>query len=383
MVQIGVDISEGDSFSEFAFEQIKRTWHCSPFVDVTGFGHHFRGLRGWRHKNIPDDCFETGKVDGSGTKPILQSEALSHEQAALDPIAMTGGDHTRKGGLPTIFFNLLDVSTLGEPGSETNELFRLALKGLADAAIEQQIVVLDGETAEMGVCVTSENPDAITKFIWAGFMVGVFREATMITGDAIQPGDSVVAIVEDGLRTNGYTAYRRYLASRWGKEFDGQWWRNPSASQHIQFGAIPPTLYDRFLTFMNGWYAKYRQPIVRAKGIAHITGGGIPGKFGKDLLFPRGLSAELNTLAEPSPYLRECVEWLEMPDFDAYKQFGCGQGLLAVLDEKDVDSFTFHGASYRLRIVPCGKIVRSSSEPRLAIKSRFTGSSIEYGPRDV
>jgi len=90
---------------------------------------------------------------------------------------MTAMDITRYGGLPIGLYNILDVSSLGDDLQSISYLmFKKAIGSLGALAREHQYVVFDGEIAELGVCIGSDNPNAKVKFNWGGVMIGVYHE---------------------------------------------------------------------------------------------------------------------------------------------------------------------------------------------------------------
>jgi phosphoribosylformylglycinamidine cyclo-ligase len=370
----GVDIHEGDSFSAMAGEVCKMTFQNSPFVEVRDFSDgHFRGPRGFRFVNLPESVWSDGAPDGIGTKSIILVEALTHEQAFRDLLAMTGGDITRWGGIPLVFFNVLDVSSLGESGSKTNNAFRRMICGVPAVAREQGLVCFRGETAELGPCVGSENQRAASKFNAAGFMVGAYLEDRMITGSTLAPGQTVVALQENGFRSNGFSTVRAAFS----RQFGQKWWNNPEAKTAIQQVARPSTLYDKFLSTMNGWSWPLQRPQFNFHLITHVTGGGIVVKFAEDMLFPFGLSASLHNLFSPSEIMKDVVGWRGMEDEECYRTFGCGNGALVVLDEGEVDFFVKAAHKFGIRARKCGEIIRRD-RPTLEIMSGFTGNMLSY-----
>ena len=106
--------------------------------------------------------------------------------------------------------------------------------GLADLAKLHGYVLLTGETAELGVCVGSENPDASVRFNWGGCMTGVYHPDKMILGDTLRPG-KVVIVFRDTFRSNGMSSVRKALAFQFGQE----WWKNTKATDAIRQCAAP------------------------------------------------------------------------------------------------------------------------------------------------
>lgn len=372
----GVNVAEGDNFSAFCARMCAQT--SSPFVVVRDWSNgHFRGPRSFRFKNLPKDVeFDIG-ADGIGTKVVIITEALTHAQAAVDVLAMTCTDITRWGGKPLLFSNVLDVASLGVEGSERMNLFRAAIKGLAEAAKRQGILAYRGETAELGPCVGSENPDAATKFNWAGFALGAYDPRRVITGERMRPGDVVIALREKGFRSNGMSSVRGALRARFGE----RWWENQDARAAIRAAARQSALYDKFLTWANGWgNIPHFTPPFTMKCIAHISGGGIPSKFGEDLLFRFGFSATLEALYEPEKIMRDAAQWRGMEERECYGTWNGGQGALVVVPPDEAARFIEEAGRFGVEAKWAGTIEEGRGSPRLLIHSKFRGSVLEYVP---
>jgi phosphoribosylformylglycinamidine cyclo-ligase len=255
------------------------------------------------------------------------------------------------------------------------------MEGMRDAANEIGVVLYGGETAELGVFVGSEDPNALTKFNWSGSAFGLVSDKQLITGERMQHGDVVIALKENGLRSNGVSAIRKALAMRFGKE----WWNNPEAKDAIAQAAAPSVLYDKFLATMNGWFTDDFDPLIDMKCIAHITGGGIPSKFAEDILFSLGFSADLEDLYEPPQIMRDCAEWrglegLPVRDYECYETWNGGQGALVVVQASDESEFIRFAKLYGIEAKTCGRI-QDKDEPRLTIVSKFREAKLTYKPR--
>jgi len=371
----GVDVREGESFSAFASRVRRTTFRNCPYIFVLDLsGQDFRGrdLVFLRHQEYPflRTCALGVAADGAGTKTILVDAAQTWQQAAFDVMAMCGGDVTRDGGLPVAFSNVLDVSNLGKEGDATNRAFRQTLLGLGAAAALEGVVLIGGETAELGVCVGSENPGATTKFNWSGFMLGLYRQEKMTLGNTVHEGQIILALKENGFRSNGISLVRQAFRTVFGEH----WWENPATGEAIQEAATPSVLYDKMLAEANGWFGPTRIP---AELIVHLTGGSFGTKLGSKLR-PLGLSARLNDLFEPPPIMQQCADWLGLDDEEAYRVWHGGQGALVVLHESDVERFLavtkVHGVGAKV----CGKITKEDN-PAITITSKFrSGKEIRY-----
>ena len=93
----------------------------------------------------------------------------------------------------------------------------------------------------------------------------------MIKGAGIKAGDEIIGIVSPNFRSNGFTLLRAILSKVYGKNwhlktFRGKKWGDIALEPCIIYHAAILSLIVRF-----GEKAR-----VKVKGIAHITGGGLP-----------------------------------------------------------------------------------------------------------
>jgi len=370
----GVDVVEGDSFSSFAGALCRSTYNNSPYVEIRDFSRgHFRGPRVFRLKGLPVDCWIDAVPDGDGTKVVLTDAAGDYDNAAYGWIAMTCGDITRWGGLPLVLLNNLDTETIGKLGDPVNTAFRAMMRSVKRIADENQLVMYKDETAELPGCVTSPNLNALTKYLWSGVAIGACNPETIITGDQIQSGMSVMALRELGLRNNGISSGRKSLAM----EFGNDYYSKPAAREAINKAARHAVLYDKFLATANGWFAKDFKPLIRSFLNVHLTGGALKSKFAEDILFPRGLSARLDNLWDPPEIMRQCAKWRGMSDEECYETWHGGQGVLSVIDASNEQRFIDMAASFGIEARRAGEITYEVA-PIVTVESKFTGKTISW-----
>lgn len=369
----GVDVEAGDNFSSYCAKICRSTFGNNRFVVAKEYSEHFRGRRTYRFCGLPEDTEFDAGCDGIGTKVIVIDAADVFQTAAFDMVAMCAGDITRNGGLPLMFLNILDVSSIGEEGSLTSLAARRLMAGLKEAAQAENLVVWRGETAELGPCVGSSNINATLQFNWGGTIIGAFSPIREITGDTLGPQQAIMALRESGFRSNGISSVRKAFAFQYGDN----WPVNPEAKEDLRAAAVPSILYDRFLTYLNGWDDPDFMPVIKVHAIAHITGGGIRSKFGEDILFPRGLSANLHDLYEPPEIMKKVVSWRGMMDEEIYSVFNGGQGAIVVINKEDVDLFLSSASDYGIDAKLCGHTFYDTNT-RLEITSKFSGSEIRY-----
>lgn len=371
----GVDVEEEASFSSFAGSVCKESYNNSQFVEVHDLsGGNFRGPRPFTFKNLPEGYLIEASTDGIGTKGIIIDAAHTHHLAAYDIIAMTASDITRFGGIPLIFINVFDTSSIGNKGDEVSETYKSAISGLGKVVKESQIVVLKGETAQMGDAIGSEIIDSKTKLNWSGTMIGAYHKNKMITGDNLAEGQVIIALKEDGFRCNGISSLRKALKEKFGRE----WWKNPEAKESIKLAATPSVLYDVFVNTLHGWFDKDFKEEITIHSIVHLSGGALKEKLAKDILFPKKLSAELYDLWEPPKIMKLCAEWRKITDKEFYEVWHGGQGMLLIIDEKDAEYCIKRAEDFSIQAKVVGKITKEKN-PQVTIISKLNlGKKIIY-----
>lgn len=371
----GVDVEEESSFSKFAGSVCKASYKNSPFVKVFDLsGGSFRGPRPFLFQNLPEEFFIEASTDGIGTKGIIIDSAKTHHLAAYDIIAMTASDITRFGGIPLVFINVFDISSVGNEGDAVSKIYKSAISGLGKVAKESKLVVLKGETAQMGPAIGSEIKDSKTKLNWSGTMIGAYHKDKMITGDTISSEQVIIALKEDGFRCNGISSVRSALRKKYGKE----WWKNPKAKKSIKECATPSVLYDVFVNTLHGWFDKNFKPEIKIHSIVHLSGGALKEKLAKDILFPRSFSAELFDLWEPPKIMKQCAEWRGIKDEEFYEVWHGGQGMLLIINEKDANFCVKRAKDFNIKAKVVGKITKEKN-PQVVINSKLNkGHKIIY-----
>ena len=371
----GVDVEEESLFSQYASFICKASYKNSPYVKVQDFSQgNFRGPRPFIIKGLPDGFSIEASTDGIGTKGVIIDAAKSYIDAAYDIIGMTASDITRFGGLPLVFVNVLDIVSVGKDGDKVNGIYKKVLKGLGIVAQKSNIVILKGETAQMGICLGSEISDSKTKLNWSGTMIGAYHEDKMITGNTITPGQVLIALKENGFRCNGISSLRKSLALKFGQE----WWNNPKAKGSIKEAAVPSVLYDTYLATLNGWFANDFKEEIKIHGIAHLSGGAIKEKLAKDILFPRGLSAVIDDLWDPPAIMRKCAEWRGLSDEEFYEVWNGGQGMLLIVDKKDADYCIKRAKRFLIKAKMVGYITKDKNQNVKIVSKLTNGKEVLY-----
>ncbi|MDB5204903.1 MAG: Phosphoribosylformylglycinamidine cyclo-ligase [Candidatus Taylorbacteria bacterium] len=370
----GVDIHDEADFSKYAGSICKQSYNNSNFVDVHDLSEgQFRGPRPFTFKNLPEGFLIEASTDGIGTKGIIIDAAKTHADAAYDIIAMTSSDITRYGGLPLVFINVLDTVSVGIVGSEARNAYKSLMDGLGKVAKDEGLVVLKGETAQMGVCLGSEIADSKTKLNWSGMMIGAYHKDKMITGNTIKEGQVIIALKENGFRSNGISSVRKALVMKYGQE----WWKNIEAKDDIKKAAEKSVLYDKFINTLHGWYDKEFKAEIEIHSVVHLSGGAMREKLAHDILFTKGLGANITDLWEPAEIMANCAKWREMSDDEFYETWHGGQGMLLVINKEDVEHCLKRAEDFGIKAKLAG-VITKTEKPTIKIISKLNGKEVIY-----
>jgi phosphoribosylformylglycinamidine cyclo-ligase len=158
----------------------------------------------------------------------------------------------------------------------------------------------------------------------AGFVVGVTDAERLIDGSRIRVGDRLVGLPSAGLHTNGYSLARKIFFEVEGLVVD---------DRVEELGA---TVGEVLLAEHRCYLAALREPVERGivRGLAHITGGGIPDNLPRVL--PEGTAARVERGAWPLPPLFRFLERVgnvEQREMD--RTFNMGIGMIVVVAPDD------------------------------------------------
>ncbi|MBI3332300.1 phosphoribosylformylglycinamidine cyclo-ligase [Candidatus Peregrinibacteria bacterium] len=214
--------------------------------------------------------------------------------------------------------------------------------GFASACKEQGCVLTGGET--------SEQPGVLPAgtYILTASIVGVVEKAKIIDGSAIKEGDIVLALPSNGLHTNGYSLVRRLMESQPKilKEKVG-------SDSFLDAILKPHTCYFPHLKGL------FRNPALH--GLAHITGGGIPGNLHR--ILPKGLDAEIDLgTINVLPIFKVIQKYGDVPTEDMLRTYNLGVGIIAVVDAKEASAIASALKKSGCAAYPIGKIVKGNQK---------------------
>ncbi|MBI3623089.1 hypothetical protein HY212_03360 [Candidatus Pacearchaeota archaeon] len=357
----GVNIDLGDNVSEILYNAAKQTWInrkgrlgevIVPFDD-------FSGVRAIDVSNLPSGTLMNIGFDGVGTKMELAERARDHTTIAYDLFAMVCDDAIVRGAEPVLVGSILDVRSLVD---ETDNPFldqvRQLAKGYIGAAKAANVAIVNGEVAELGSRVGGYGS---FNYNWGAGVVWFAKRDRMFTGREIQQGDALIGLREEGFRSNGLSLLRKIMKKHHGDNWHQVRW-NLADANLIDVALTPSRIYAAAVVDMFGGYNG--EPKAEVHGVAHITGGGIPGKLSR-ILKPSGFGAFVDNPFDPSPFMIYTQALGNVADKEAYKTWNMGQGMIIVSPQpENVIRVTLdHG-------IEAKRIGYVTKEPTIKIKNR-------------
>lgn len=305
----GVDINEGDRFIGLISPLARKTFR--PEV-MTGIG-SFNALFKVNTRKYKKPVLVSG-TDGVGTKLKIAFLTDRHDTVGIDLVGMCVNDILTSGSEPLFFLDYFASGKLKpEKAAEV-------IKGIVEGCKQAGCSLIGGETAEM----PGFYPDG--EYDLAGFAVGVVEKDRIISGSKIKKGDALIGISSSGLHSNGYSLARKLF-------FDIK--KMKASARIAEFG----TSLGEELLKPTKIYVKAFNAIrdkVRVKGMAHITGGGIPGNLPR--IFPKGISAVMDEGSWPVPPVFQVIRKMgKVPVADMRMTFNMGIGYIIVIPETEAD----------------------------------------------
>lgn len=329
-----VNIEAGDNLSRALYRASTQTHENRPGLLVE-FEQTFSGARAiplsW--VSDPDNILMNLGLDGVGTKVEVSERQGDHSSVAFDLFAMVCDDAVVRGAEPVAIGSILDVRQLSDDSYTKIAVQQLA-QGYVAAARKAGVVVVNGEVAELGDRVGGHGS---FNYNWGATVLWLTHRERILTGKQMKPGDSLVGLVEPGFRSNGITDVRKAMLQKYGQDWHNVF-DNRIANGERSLGQLvqtPSTIYTRFVTELTGGFDIEKTPKAKVTGVAHITGGGMPGKLHRMMEPSGGLGVVINEPITPPDLMLEVQRIRELEDYEAYGKWHMGPGMVIATPEPD------------------------------------------------
>jgi phosphoribosylformylglycinamidine cyclo-ligase len=277
---------------------------------VVGTGHYASVLA------IDDRTGVAVCTDGVGTKVILAMQAGRFDTIGVDCVAMNVNDLICVGAEPIAMVDYLAVE---QPDAD---ILRAIGEGLKKGAELAGVEIPGGELAELPELIRG-HPSPLG-FDLAGAAVGTVPLDGVITGEAVAPGDAVIALPSSGIHSNGLTLARRTLFELGDYTLDDapDELGRPLADELLE----PTEIYVRAALEL------IRSPI-EVHGLAHITGDGLLNL----LRLTESAGYELDPLPPPPPIFALIENTGGLTASEMHEAFNMGVGFCCIVPAADAD----------------------------------------------
>jgi phosphoribosylformylglycinamidine cyclo-ligase len=314
--EAGVDIDAGNRAVDLIKEKVRSTFGPQVLTGIGGFGSLF-AFEGYRQPVL------VASADGVGTKLKVAIAVGRHDTIGMDLVNHCVNDILTCGATPLFFLDYVAMGKL-EP-----EKVAAIVSGLADGCKANGCALVGGETAEMPGIYADGDYDL------AGFIVGAVERDRVVDGSHIQAGDQIWGFPSSGLHTNGYSLARKLVED---EPLDRVW---PELGRSLGDELLEPhrCYLGTMKRLMGG--SPHPDPLpegegmgVEVRGMAHITGGGIPGNVSR--IIPSGCKARFQWGSWPVPPIFSMLQQRGPIDREEMlRVFNLGLGFVAICPRQD------------------------------------------------
>jgi phosphoribosylformylglycinamidine cyclo-ligase len=302
----GVDIKAGEDSVNRIKPMVKSTFNQNVLTQIGGFGGLYQiDLKEWKEPVL------VSSADGVGTKILVAGMAGIYNTVGQDLVNHCVNDIFVQGAIPQYFLDYIGVGRLNP------DIIEEIISGFVLACRENKMALIGGEMAEMPGIYSPKDFDL------AGTIVGLVEKSKIITGERIVKGDVVLGFASTGLHTNGYSLARAII-------FD---------ILKLKIDSLLPGLNSTVTEELLKVHKSYLPELIEfaspeiIHGMAHITGGGIPGNLKR--VIPEDLCAVIDTNSWIVPDLfKLLVTAGNVETMESFSAFNMGIGYIVVCPEE-------------------------------------------------
>ncbi len=306
--EAGVDITAGYRAVELMKQHVARTVPAGEDV-IGGFG----GLYPLDIKNMEEPVLVSG-TDGVGTKLRIAQLLDRHDTIGIDCVAMCVNDVICCGAKPLFFLDYIAC------GKVFPEKIAKIVGGVAEGCVRAGCRLVGGETAEHPGTMSEEDYDI------AGFAVGMADRKDLLVNADMVAGDVMLALPSTGVHSNGFSLVRKVL--------DVEHADLTAPVEALGGKSLGEVLLEPTAIYVKPVLALLKE--VRAKGIAHITGGGFYENMPRCI--PKGLGVRIQRSdVKVPPIFKYLQEKGGISEHDMFNTFNMGVGMAVVVAESDAE----------------------------------------------
>lgn len=332
--EAGVDVAAGRAFVENIRNMVQSTYRSGVLGALGGFSGCFELPSGYRQPVL------VSGTDGVGTKLKLAHHLDRHETVGIDLVAMCVNDVLTCGAEPLYFLDYLATGKLN------SQQLTQVVAGIAEGCRQAGCALLGGETAEMPGFYAPGEYDL------AGFCVGIAEKSQLLDGSQVRVGDIAIGLASSGVHSNGFSLVRKIIET---KGFAGNDRSSLLGDRPLGEVLLTPTRI-------------YVKPILElfrseldVRGMAHITGGGLPENLPRCLGEGQSIRIDANSWQVP-PIFRWIATEGEVSSADMFETFNMGIGFVVLVPPDGVDRAITALKSSEIEAWAIGEVIPGSGE---------------------
>jgi phosphoribosylformylglycinamidine cyclo-ligase len=298
----GVDIDKGNKAVRKIKEMVKK-FGIKEIGKFSGF---------FPLKENLNNPVLVSSTDGVGTKLKVAFMMGKHNTIGKDLVNHCVNDILVYGAKPLFFLDYIATGKL-KPDAVAS-----IVSGILDGCIENDFILLGGETAEMPGFYQDNEYDV------AGFIVGIAAQEKIVDGKNIQPGDLLIGLPSTGLHTNGYSLARYIIFDQLKLNVD-----SIAAGMSLPIGEELLKVHKSYLKPVTQLVNKNL-----VKGMAHITGGGFIDNIPRVL--PDQVSVQIERVWPVPEIFNFLCERGKISKQERYRVFNMGIGMVLIVNKNDL-----------------------------------------------
>ena len=332
----GVDIKAADLTKRKIKSLAKSTFTSEVLSELGKFGGFFALGKGHKKPVL------ISSTDSVGTKLKVAFMMKKHTTVGQDIVNHCVNDILVHGARPLFFLDYVGTGRLSPA------VIKDIIKGISRACEKAGCALIGGEMAELPGFYNPGEYDLV------GFIVGLVEKGRIVDGREIKPGDQILGLRSNGLHTNGYSLARKVIFELGNFKIDDY------VSQ------LGTTVGKELLKIHKSYLGSVHQVLRdhRIKGMAHITGGGIPGNLIR--ILPENCRATIDTRAwRPQPIFEFIQRLGNIGPKEMFKVFNMGIGWIMVASQKEMTKVEKKLSALKERVYRIGEIKSGKREVKL------------------
>ncbi len=297
--EAGVDIDKGNQ----AVKKIKKMVQQMGVKEIGKFSGFFPLKQKLAHPVL------VSSADGVGTKLKIAFMTGKHNTIGKDLVNHCVDDILVYGARPLFFLDYIATGKL-EPKTVSD-----IVSGILEGCVENEFVLLGGETAEMPGFYQDKEYDV------AGFIVGIVENEKIINGKNIKNGDLMIGLPSSGLHTNGYSLARHIIFKQLKLTVDSR------------VDGLSETIGAELLKVHRSYLKPVSQLVEGGliKGMAHITGGGFIDNIPR--ILPDNTAVRIERIWPVPGIFNFLCEKGNVSFDERYRVFNMGIGMVLIIDK--------------------------------------------------